>query len=154
MSKIVAYTDGGCRGNNKDENIGGYGVVLQYVTESNTYIKELYGGERNTTNNIQELKGAITALEAIKTTHIPIELYCDSAYVVNGINQWVKGWKRNNWRKKSDNKVVENLELWKRLDELVDKQSDCKIIKIKGHAGHDGNERADELANIAMDELI
>lgn len=94
MSKIIAYTDGGARGNGKENNVGGYGVVLQYVTENKTHIKELYGGERNTTNNIQELKGAITALEAIKTTHIPIELYCDSAYVVNGINQWVKGWKK------------------------------------------------------------
>jgi len=149
LGVIKIWCDGGCRGNNKDENIGGYGVVLQY----GEHVKELYGGERNTTNNIQELKGAITALEAIKTTHIPIELYCDSAYVVNGINQWVKGWKKNNWRKKSDNKVVENLELWQRLDELVNKQSDCKFIKVRGHNGNEGNERADFLANKGMDEV-
>ncbi|MER2009181.1 MAG: ribonuclease H [Psychrobacillus sp.] len=152
MSKIVIYTDGGCRGNAKDENIGGYGVVLQYVTEDNTYVKELYDGERNTTNNIQELKGAIKALEAIKTTHIPIELYCDSAYVVNGITSWVKGWKKKGW-KKSDGKIVENLELWKQLDQLVMWQDDFKAIKVKGHSTNEGNNRADALANIAMDEV-
>lgn len=152
MSKIIIYTDGGARNNGKENNIGGYGIVLQYVTRDNTYIKELYAGERNTTNNIQEMKGLIVALETIKTTSIPIELYCDSAYVVNGVNDWMNGWKKRGWRK-SDGKVIENLELWKRIYELVNMQKDLQVKKIKGHAGHEGNEKADELANRAMNEV-
>jgi ribonuclease HI len=149
MDEIIIHTDGGCRGNADDENIGGWGVVLEYKG----YVKELYAGERNTTNNIQELKGAINALEALKTTYIPIKLYCDSAYVVNGINQWVKGWKKKGWRK-GDGKAPENLELWKRLDKLVNMQKDLKVIKVRGHNGNKGNELADELANKAMDEVV
>lgn len=149
MSEIIIYTDGGCRGNAKDENIGGWGAVLEYKGN----VKELYDGVRNTTNNQMELMGAIKALEALKTTHIPVRLHCDSAYVVNGITSWVKGWKAKGWRK-SDNKVVENKELWQRLDELVHKQSDCKFIKVKGHSGVELNELADQLANRAMDEVV
>lgn len=146
MDEIIIYTDGGCRGNAKDENIGGWGAVLSYKG----HIKELWDGERNTTNNIQELKGAINALKALKTSHIPVKLHCDSAYVVNGITSWVKGWKKKGW-KKSDGKVVENLELWKELDQLVLLQDDVTFVKVKGHSGLAFNELADELANRAMD---
>jgi ribonuclease HI len=150
MSKIIIYTDGGCRGNAKSENIGGFGVVLQYGEHE----KEMYGGERNTTNNIQELKGAITGLEALKTTHIPVELYSDSKYVVEGVNDnWVRSWRRNGW-KNSSNKTPKNLELWVRLMELVTMQEDIKFIWVKGHASNEGNNRADQLANKAMDEVI
>lgn len=148
MSEIIIFCDGGCRGNHEKENIGGWGVVLQY----GEHVKELYEGVRNTTNNQMELTGAIKALEALKTTKLPVRIHCDSAYVVNGMNQWVKGWKNKGW-KKGDGKKPENLELWKRLDELAGKQSDCKFIKVKGHAGNPLNERADELANLAMDEV-
>jgi ribonuclease HI len=146
MSEIIIYTDGGCRGNAKDENIGGWGAVLEYKG----HVKEIYEGERNTTNNIQELKGAINALKALKTTNIPVKLHCDSAYVVNGITQWVKGWKKKGW-KKSDGKIIENLELWKELDRLADMQENLQFVKVKGHAGVPLNERADQLANLAMD---
>jgi ribonuclease HI len=149
MSEIIIYCDGGCRGNAKDENIGGWGAVLEYKG----HVKELYGGERNTTNNIQELKGAINALMALKTTNLPVRVHCDSAYVVNGITSWVAGWKKKGW-KKGDGKTPENLELWKQLDELVLKQSDIKFIKVKGHAGVELNELADQLANKAMDEVV
>jgi ribonuclease HI len=149
MSEIIIYCDGGCRGNAKDENIGGWGAVLEYKG----HVKELYGGERNTTNNIQELKGAINALMALKTTNLPVRVHCDSAYVVNGITSWVAGWKKKGW-KKGDGKTPENLELWKKLDELVLKQSDIKFIKVKGHAGVELNELADQLANKAMDEVV
>lgn len=149
MAYITIYCDGGCRGNQDRENsIGGYGVVLEF----NGIKKELYAGERNTTNNIQELKGAINALKALKTTRIPVKMYCDSAYVVNGINQWVSGWKKKGW-KKADKKPILNLELWKELDSLVSLQSDIEILKVKGHNGDEGNERADFLANKAMDEV-
>lgn len=145
--EINIWCDGGCRGNAKDENIGGYGVVLKYGEHK----KELYAGERNTTNNIQELKGAIVALESINTVHLPIRLHCDSAYVVNGVNQWITGWKRNGWKKKGGE--IKNLELWKRLDKLVSKQMDIQFIKVKGHSDNEGNNRADELANKGMDEV-
>ena len=148
MDKIIVYCDGGCRGNNQSENIGGYGIVLQYKE----HVKEIYKGERNTTNNQQELKGAIVALESIKSNTIPIVIHSDSAYVINGITQWVKGWKKKGW-KKGDGKTPENLELWKRLDELVNMQSDIVFCKVKGHSGVELNELADELANRAMDEI-
>lgn len=148
MSEIIIYCDGGCRGNAKDENIGGWGAVLEYKG----HVKELYGGERNTTNNIQELKGAINALTALKTTNLPVRVHCDSAYVVNGITQWVKGWKKKGW-KKGDGKTPENLELWKQLDQLVLLQDDCKFVKVKAHVGIELNELADSLANKAMDEV-
>lgn len=148
MEEIIIYCDGGCRGNAKDDNIGGWGAVLSYKG----HVKELYAGERNTTNNIQELKGAINALKILKTTHLPVRVHCDSAYVVNGITSWVKGWKNRGWRK-SDNKIIENLELWKELDKLVGLQMDIKFIKVKGHSDNEGNNRADALANLAMDEV-
>jgi ribonuclease HI len=148
MSEIIIYSDGGCRGNAKDENIGGWGAVLEYKGHR----KEIYGGERNTTNNVQELKGAINALLALKTTNIPVKLHCDSAYVVNGITSWVAGWKKRGWRK-SDGKIIENLELWKELDRLVEQQEDIQFVKVKGHAGVELNELADQLANRAMDEV-
>ena len=147
MENIIVYCDGGCRGNQSDENVGGYGIVLQYKG----YIKEIYKGERNTTNNQQELKGAIVALESIKTTNIPVIIHCDSAYVINGMNQWVKGWKKNGWTKKGGE--IKNLDLWKRLDELASKQSNLVFQKVKGHSTNEGNNRADELANKAMDEV-
>lgn len=148
MSEIIIYTDGGCRGNAKDENIGGWGAVLEYKE----HVKELYGGERNTTNNIQELKGMINALEALKTTHIPVTIYSDSKYIVENFNNSLKKWKKNSWRK-SDNKVIKNLELWKRLDELTLEQESIKLVWVKGHASNEGNNRADQLANVAMDEV-
>lgn len=149
MSEIIIYSDGGCRGNNEKENIGGWGAVLEYKGN----VKELYEGVRNTTNNQMELTGAIKALEALKTTHIPVRLHCDSAYVVNGITTWVKGWKKRGW-KKPDNKAPENLDLWKRLDQLVLLQDDIQFVKVKGHSGVPLNERADQLANLAMDEVV
>ena len=148
MNEIIIYCDGGTRNNQDRENsIGGYGIVLEY----GEHRKELYAGERNTTNNIQELKGAIVALKSLKTTNIPVRLYCDSAYVVNGLNQWVAGWKKNGWKKKGGE--IKNLELWKELDKLVNMQEDISIIKVKGHSDNEGNNRADELANQAMDEV-
>lgn len=149
MSEIIIYTDGGVRGNGKEENIGGYGAVLSYKGN----VKEIYAGERNTTNNIQELKGAINALKALKTTNLPVRIHCDSAYVVNGITSWVAGWKKRGWRK-SDGKIIENLELWKELDGLVELQKDIKFIKVKAHVGIELNELADQLTNKAMDEVV
>ena len=148
MSEIVIYTDGGVRGNGKEENVGGWGAVLKFGEHQ----KELYGSVQNTTNNQTELLGAIKGLEALKTTNIPVRVHCDSAYVVNGITKWIIGWKKKKW-KKGDGKTPENLELWKRLDELTAMQDDIQYIWVKGHAGNEFNELADQLANKAMDEL-
>lgn len=148
MSEILIYCDGASRNNGKENSIGGWGAILIYGTHK----KEIYGAEIGATNNQMELTGMIKSLECIKTTNIPIKIMCDSAYVVNGINQWVNSWKKRGW-KKGDGKTPENIELWKRLDELVSMQKDVKIIKVRGHADNDGNNRADELANIAMDEV-
>jgi len=147
MNKVIVYCDGGCRGNQHDENIGGWGVVLSFGGKT----KEVYGGEKNTTNNRMELTAAIKGLETIKTTQHPIEMYIDSAYVVNGMNSWIAGWKKKGW-KKADKKPVENKELWKRLDELAS-GFNVSFIKVKGHDGVELNELADQLANKAMDEL-
>lgn len=145
MSKIIIYTDGGCRGNQNDENIGGWGAVLAYKG----IYKELYAGVRNTTNNKMELTGVIKALEALKVTHIPIEVYADSAYVVNGCNEWLAGWKKKGWKKAKGE--IMNLDLWKQLDKLILMQDDIKILKVKGHSTNEWNNLADELANKAMD---
>lgn len=148
MNEIIIYCDGGCRGNQKDSNVGGWGVCLEYKGHT----KELWGGEKNTTNNRMELTGAIRALQALKKTNIPVKIHCDSAYVINGITSWIKGWKKKGWRK-SDNKPVENVELWKYLDELASAQEYIEWVKVKGHVGIEGNEKADELANRGMDEV-
>lgn len=148
MDNIIIFADGGCRGNQNAENVGGWGAVLKYKDK----VKEIHGGQLNTTNNIMELTAAIKALESLKTTNIPVEMYIDSAYLINGVNEWIEGWIARGWRK-SNKKPVENKELWIKLKELADKQSSVKFLKVKGHAGVELNELADQLANKAMDEL-
>lgn len=148
MDKIIIYCDGACSGNQFAENVGGWGAVLNYKDHH----KEVYGGEKNTTNNIMELTAVIKALETVKTNNIPVEVYADSAYVVNGMNEWICGWIKKNW-KKSNKKPVENKELWMKLNELSNKQLDIKFMKVKGHDGVELNELADTLANKGMDEI-
>jgi len=141
-SRVRIYTDGACRGN---PGPGGWGVVLQW----NGHEKELCGGERSTTNNRMELMAAIQALESL-TRPCAVELFTDSQYVRKGITEWIRGWKAKGW-KTSANKPVKNVDLWKRL---VDAESrhDVKWHWVKGHAGHPGNERADELANRGLEQ--
>ncbi|MFT8871814.1 MAG: ribonuclease HI [Sporolactobacillus sp.] len=148
MDHITIYCDGGCRGNQSDQNIGGWGAVLSYHDR----VKELKGGAKNTTNNVMELTAVISALEALKSDHIPIDFFIDSAYVVNGMNSWVKGWIKNNWHT-SAGAPVKNQQLWKRLSDLAAKQQTITFNKVKGHSGVDLNERADRLANDAMDQI-
>ncbi|GAA4400882.1 ribonuclease HI [Tsukamurella soli] len=134
---IEIYTDGACLGN---PGPGGWGAVLRFGEHQ----KELYGGEPDTTNNRMELMGAISALEAINRPH-PVILHTDSSYVKNGITKWVAGWKRNGW-KTADKKPVKNAELWQRLD-AVAAQYEIEWRWVKGHAGNEGNELADQLAS-------
>ncbi len=133
---VIIYSDGACSGN---PGPGGWGAVLM----SGTHRKELSGGEAGTTNNRMELMAAIAALEALKRPS-KVELHTDSQYVKNGITQWIHGWKRNGW-KTADKKPVKNAELWQQL-ETATKRHEITWHWVKGHAGHEHNERADELA--------
>jgi len=144
VDKIVIYTDGGCRGN---PGVGGWGVWLQYKDHD----KKLKGSKHNTTNNQMELTAAIKALEALKSNKISVDLYTDSKYVIQGINEWIEGWKSKNW-KTANKKPVKNVELWKQLDALNQKYN-IKWIWVKGHSDDPGNDMADLLANQAMDEI-
>ena len=143
MSKTVTiYTDGACKGN---PGRGGWGALLSYGSN----VKELWGGEPETTNNRMELLAAISALEALKRAS-QIHLYTDSDYLRRGITEWIANWKRRNW-KTSAGKPVKNIDLWQRLDKAVEKhQIDWRWVK--GHSGDPGNERADELANRGAEE--
>jgi ribonuclease HI len=138
--KVVIHTDGACSGN---PGPGGWGAIL----ESGTRRTELKGGEALTTNNRMELTAAIEALEALESPS-DVDLYTDSNYLRGGITQWIGGWKRNGWRT-ADRKPVKNVELWKRLEQASSRHT-VRWHWIKGHVGHDDNERADELARQGM----
>jgi len=137
---VIVHTDGACSGN---PGPGGWGVILDY----NGTRKELSGGEAMTTNNRMELMAAIVALESLKRP-CPVEMHVDSNYVKDGIGKWIHGWKKNGW-KTADKKPVKNAELWQRLDAALANHQ-VTWHWVKGHAGHDDNERADELAREGM----
>ena len=139
-NRVIVHTDGACSGN---PGPGGWGVVLEY----NGTHKEISGGEPDTTNNRMELMAAIMALEAL-TRPCTVSMHVDSSYVKDGITKWIHGWKKNGW-KTADKKPVKNAELWQRLDDALARH-DVSWHWVKGHAGHDGNERADELARLGM----
>jgi len=143
VQEVTIYTDGACRGN---PGPGGWGALLIYGDHE----KELYGGESLTTNNRMELLAAIEALRAMKKS-CRIQLYTDSTYVRNGIQEWLDKWKANNWRT-AGRKAVKNQDLWQALDD-ESRRHDVRWHWVKGHAGDPGNERADQLANRAIDEL-
>ena len=145
MTELFAWTDGACSGN---PGPGGWGVLMRAM-DGGTVVKEreLAGGEALTTNNRMELMAAISALEVLARPST-ITITTDSAYVKNGVTQWIHGWKRNGW-KTADRKPVKNVELWQRLDDAQRRHS-VTWAWIKGHAGHPKNERADELARGGM----
>ena len=144
--KLVAYTDGACSGN---PGPGGWGVLLQaFSNDKVVKERELSSGEKLTTNNKMELRAAIAALEILDRTS-EITIITDSKYVMNGIQTWLAGWKKNNW-KTASKKPVKNEELWKRLD-LLCEQHEVNWKWVKGHAGDMGNERVDKLARSAME---
>jgi len=147
--KIIIYTDGACSNNQKENNIGGYGAVLIYKNHR----KEIYGGEKNTTNNIMEMKAIIEALRLLKTYDVPVEIYTDSAYISNCINKkWYKKWVRNGW-KTSNKKSVKNKEYWEEIIGFIDKIENITFHKVKGHSGIELNEKADDLANKGIDSI-
>ncbi len=139
---VEIFTDGACRGN---PGVGGWGVLLRY----NGHEKELYGYAPETTNNQMELMAAIRGLEALSRP-CSVAITTDSQYVKQGITEWIHGWKRKNWRTAAG-KPVKNVELWQRLDAAVAAHQ-ITWHWVKGHSGHDENERVDQLANRAIDE--
>ena len=142
MAELFAYTDGACSGN---PGPGGWGAVL-VARDGDEILKEreLSGGEPATTNNRMELMAAIAALEALERPS-RLTVVTDSAYLRDGVMRWIHGWKRNGWRT-SAKKPVKNVDLWQALDEAL-RPHQVQWEWVKGHAGHPGNERADELAN-------
>lgn len=144
MEKNVdLFTDGACRGNPGN---GGWGVLLRYGGHE----KELYGGERETTNNRMELTAVIMGLKQLKQP-CRVRITTDSRYVMQGATEWLEGWKRRNWRTAAKKPVL-NQDLWRRFDGLAtEHEIDWKWVR--GHSGHPENEKADQLANRGIDEL-
>ena len=143
MKKVVIHSDGGCHGN---PGPGGWAAILEY----GPHCRELSGGVPATTNNRMELQAAIEALSALKEP-CDVEFHTDSEYVMNGVTEWLSNWKRNGWRTKSK-KPVKNEDLWRVLDSHVSKHQ-VKWHWLKGHAGHVGNERCDQLANAEIAKI-
>ena len=142
LPHVTIHTDGACSGN---PGPGGWGAILSFGTHE----KELRGGEAHTTNNRMELMAAISALEALKRP-CAVEIHTDSQYLRNGIMSWIHSWKRNGWRTASKS-AVKNVDLWQRLDTAL-AQHKINWHWVKGHAGHDMNERADALARAGLAE--
>jgi len=141
---VEIFTDGACKGN---PGPGGWGALLRFGQEE----KELFGGELGTTNNRMELTAVIEALNAL-TRPCEVIVHTDSQYVQKGITEWIHGWKAKGW-KTAAKAPVKNADLWRRLDALAAKH-DVDWRWVKGHAGHEGNERADELANRGVDVAL
>jgi ribonuclease HI len=143
-SAVRIYADGACRGN---PGPGGWGAIL--VTGGKE--KELFGGVSQTTNNRMELTAVVRALEALEHSST-VEVYTDSQYVQKGISEWLPDWKRRGWRT-ADKKPVKNVDLWQELERVAGKHR-VSWHWVRGHAGHPENERADELANRGVDEML
>ena len=144
MKTVEVFTDGACRGN---PGPGGWGVIMRYEGRE----KELHGGELETTNNRMELTAAIEALKALNKSS-RVDVYTDSVYVRDGITKWLARWQVRGWRTAAK-KPVKNQDLWMELADLADRH-DVSWHWVKGHAGHPGNERADELANYGLDQIL
>ena len=144
MGLITIHTDGACSGN---PGPGGWGAILQW----NGHRKELSGAEPDTTNNRMELMAAIRALQAIKGSGKPIRLVTDSTYVKDGLTKWIHGWKKNGW-KTAAKKPVKNADLWMEL-ETAAARHDVRWEWVKGHSGDPENDRADELARLAIAQM-
>jgi ribonuclease HI len=143
LTRVTVYTDGACRGN---PGPGGWGARL----ESGEYVKEIFGGERDTTNNRMELSAAIEALSLLNRP-CAVTIVTDSKYVMQGVTEWMQNWKRRGWQTAAK-KPVKNQDLWQRLDAALSGH-EVQWRWVKGHAGDTGNERADALANCGIDRL-
>jgi len=144
MSEVVIYADGACRGN---PGPGGWGAWLK----SGEHEKEIFGGDKLTTNNKMDLTAVIQALATLNKPS-QVVIYTDSSYVKDGITKWILGWKQRNWTT-ADKKPVKNIELWQKLDALNAAHA-VQWRWVKGHSGDPGNERADRLANQGVDSVL
>ena len=146
---ITLYTDGACRGNQKEGGgVGGWGVLMVWKGRE----RELWGGEKPSTNNRMELTAVIEGLKALKRRDLPVKIVTDSAYVVNCFRErWYERWQKNGWLN-SRKEPVENQDLWQGLLLELTRLATYDFVKVKGHAGHPGNERADALANRGADD--
>ena len=144
MNEVVIYTDGACKGN---PGPGGWGAWLK----AGTHEKELFGGEAETTNNRMELLAVIKALEALKRP-CAVTIWTDSSYVQQGMTSWLAGWKAKGWRTASK-QPVKNVDLWQALDAAAARHQ-VEWRWVKGHAGHEGNEKADQLANRGVEAAL
>ena len=147
--EVILYTDGGCSGN---PGPGGWAFILKHVATGK--ILEQWGAELETTNNRMEMQAVIEGLKALKRK-TRVRIVTDSGYVKKGITEWMRNWKRNNWRRKtaSGNKPVKNVDLWQELDSHL-KRHDTSFEQVRGHSGHPENERCDELAVQAYKDLL
>ena len=143
MNQVEIWTDGACKGN---PGRGGWGALLRYGSHQ----KELYGGEQPTTNNRMELMAVIQALRVLKR-HCSVIVHTDAQYVQKGMTEWLSGWKQRGW-KTAAKKAVKNADLWQELDALAQKHQ-LEWRWVKGHAGDPGNERADALANLGVEQI-
>ena len=143
MKRVELFTDGACKGN---PGPGGWGALLVYKGVE----KELWGGDPSTTNNRMELMAAIAGLIAL-TRPCAVKLVTDSQYVMKGIQEWMPNWKKRGW-KTASKEPVKNADLWQKLDEEVNRHQ-VSWQWVRGHTGHPGNERADQLANRGVDEV-
>jgi ribonuclease HI len=143
QTTVQMWTDGACKGN---PGPGGWGVLMTW----GPHTKELFGGEAVTTNNRMELMAVIRGLESLRRPS-DVQLHVDSSYVMNGMTKWIHGWQRNGWRT-ADKKPVKNAELWQELQAQVARHT-VRWEWVKGHAGDPGNERADQLANLGVDQV-
>lgn len=149
LRTVQLYTDGACSGN---PGPGGWAFILRDVPTRREL--EGFGSDKNTTNNKMELKAVIEGLKSLKKK-CRVEIYSDSKYVLQGLESWMAGWKRNGWKKKSrsGSSEIKNLELWKELDRLVS-QHTVSFHHVRGHSGHPENERCDQLAVAAYQKLV
>lgn len=141
---VEIFTDGACKGN---PGVGGWGALLRLKGTE----KELFGGEAMTTNNRMELMAVIRAIEALNRT-CKVKVHTDSQYVQKGISEWIVNWKKRGWRT-SDKKPVKNADLWQQLDALASGH-EIEWLWVRGHSGHEENERADELANRGVEKML
>ncbi|MFM7660040.1 MAG: ribonuclease HI [Betaproteobacteria bacterium] len=143
MERVEIYTDGACKGN---PGPGGWGVVLRFGEQ----VKELFGGQANTTNNRMELTAAIEALKALRRP-VSATIYTDSQYLIKGLEQWLPAWKARGWQT-AGKQPVKNRDLWELLDQLASEHQ-LSWHWVKGHAGNPGNTRADALANRGVERF-
>lgn len=145
---IIIYCDGACKGNQNSENLGAWAYTLEW----SGYKKEKYGVSENTTNNVMELYSCLMALKAIvNPTGLSVQVFSDSQYLVKGITEWSKNWIKNDW-KNSQNKVVENISLWKELLKEIERFELIEFFQVKGHSKDKLNEYVDKLCSKAIKE--